>query len=81
MDGRRNATILRIEGRLTERDLVELDTTIAACRSDRRRVVIDLAGLGFLDEPGAAALVAAQTDEVELVGASPFVQQILQEVG
>lgn len=80
MDGRRQATILRLEGRLTRRDLVELDETIANCRSEKRHVVVDLAGLGFLDEPGASALVAAQSDDVELVGASPFVEQLLQEV-
>jgi anti-anti-sigma regulatory factor len=80
MDGRRQATILRLEGRLTQRELVDLDDVIATCRSERRHVVVDLAGLGFLDESGAAALVAAQNDEIELVGASPFVQQLLQEV-
>jgi anti-anti-sigma regulatory factor len=80
LDGRRQATILRLEGRLTQRGLDELEDVIANCRSDKRHVVIDLAGLAFLDEPGAAALVAAQNAEVELVGASPFVQQLLQEV-
>jgi anti-anti-sigma regulatory factor len=80
MDGRRQATIVRLEGRLTERELVDLDDVIAGCRREKRHVVVDLAGLGFLDASGAAALVAAQGDEVELVGASPFVQQLLQEV-
>ncbi|HEY2773960.1 MAG TPA: STAS domain-containing protein [Candidatus Binatia bacterium] len=80
MDGNRHATLLRLEGRLTRGDLVELETVIRACRHDRRRVVIDLAGIGFLDASGASALVAAQDDDVELVGASPFVQQLLEEV-
>lgn len=80
MDGRRQATLLKLEGRLTRYDLVDLDAVIAACRGERRRVVVDLAGVAFLDSPGAAALVAAQSDEVELVGASPFIQQLLQEV-
>jgi anti-anti-sigma regulatory factor len=80
LDGKRQATILRLEGRLTQRDLTELDATIAGCRKDRRAVVVDLAGLGFVDEKAAAALVAAQADDVELVGASPFVKELLQEV-
>lgn len=80
MDGTRKATVLRLEGRLTQADLVELETTIAACRQEARRVLVDLAGLGFLDKSSAAALVAAQSRDVELVGASPFVKELLEEV-
>jgi anti-anti-sigma regulatory factor len=80
IDGGGHATILKLEGRLTLPGLAELDATISACLRDQRRVVIDLAGVGFLDEPGATALRAARNDAVELVGASPFVRELLQEV-
>ena len=80
MDGTRNATILRLEGRLTQSDLAEFDAAISACRTDKRHVVVDLAGVGFLDESCAAALAAAQHDDVELIGASPFVKELLEEV-
>lgn len=80
IDGGGKATILRLEGRLTQAALAELDATIAACLLDRRHVVIDLAGIGFLDRPGACALRDAQSDTVELAGASSFVRELLQEV-
>jgi anti-anti-sigma regulatory factor len=80
LDGQKKATVLRLEGRLTQGDLIELRAILAACVAGNRRVVIDLAGIGFLDKPGAAALVAAERDDVELIGASPFVRELLQEV-
>lgn len=80
MDGTKDATLLRLEGRLTRGELAELGEAFDACFRAGRRVVVDLAGIGFLDENGAAALVAAVGERVELVGASPFVQELLQEV-
>jgi anti-anti-sigma regulatory factor len=80
MDASGLATILRLEGRLTCTNLGGLEATIADCRRDDRRVVIDLVGLAFVDAPGAAALVAAQADDVELAGASAFVRDLLEEV-
>ena len=80
LDGTRGATLLRLEGRLTHGDLAELDKVLSACRGERRRVVLDLAGIRFVDPPAAAALVAAQQVEIEIVGASTFVQQLLEEV-
>lgn len=80
MDASGFATILRLEGRLTRADLAGLEHSIAECRKDDRRVVVDLGGVAFLDPSGAAALVAAEADEVELVGASAFVRQLLEEV-
>jgi len=80
MDGTRQATILKLEGRLTHGDLVELDAVVTTCLREKRRVVVDLAGIAFLDESGAAALVAAERYEVELVGASPFIRELLEEV-
>ncbi len=80
MDASGLATILRLEGRLTQADLAELEQAIASCRQDDRRVVVDLGGIAFLDGFGAAALVAAEAGEIELVGASPFVRELLEEV-
>lgn len=79
MDGPGDATLLLIEGRLTRTELAELHSAFEACRGQGRRIVVDLAGVGFLDEPGAAALAAAARGQVDLVGASPFVKELLQE--
>jgi anti-anti-sigma regulatory factor len=80
IDGTRDATILRLEGRLTGTDLADLEATIDECRSDKRRIVVDLAGVGFVDGPVAAALVAALQRDVEIVGASAFVRELLEEI-
>jgi anti-anti-sigma regulatory factor len=80
MDASGLATILRLEGRLTHADLGGLEATIADCHRDDRRVVVDLGGVAFLDASGAAALVAAESEGLELVGASAFVRELLEEV-
>jgi anti-anti-sigma regulatory factor len=80
MDGTRNATILRLEGRLTGLELDELRSVIAECARDHRRVVVDLAGLTSLDEPAARMLVSAHEQDVALAGASPFIRGFLDEV-
>lgn len=80
MDADGLATTLRLEGRLTRAGLAGFETSIAECRRDDRRVVVDLAGVAFVDPSGAAALVAAENEGIELAGATAFVRQLLEEV-
>lgn len=72
-------TTLQLEGRITQSELVELDEAWRACVSLDRRVVIDLAGVRFVDAAGAAVLRALRQGPIELTGCSPFVRELLQE--
>jgi anti-anti-sigma regulatory factor len=72
-------TTLELEGRLTSGELTALDEAWRACVSARRRVVIDLAGVRFVDAAGAAVLRALRQGPIELTGCSPFVRELLEE--
>lgn len=78
LDGTGGATILRLEGRLIGAKIEEVTEILNACCRDHRQVVIDLAGLTFLDESAAALLIARRDSRVELAGASPFVEELLK---
>ncbi|RIL05210.1 MAG: hypothetical protein DCC71_11300 [Proteobacteria bacterium] len=72
-------TTLQLEGRITSGELMALDEAWRACVSPRRRVVIDLAGVRFVDAAGAAVLRALRQGPIELTGCSPFVRELLEE--
>jgi ABC-type transporter Mla MlaB component len=74
-----SATTLRLEGRITRTELAELDQAWRSCVSDERRVVIDLAGVRFVDASGAAVLRALRQGPIEVTGCSPFVRELLEE--
>jgi anti-anti-sigma regulatory factor len=72
-------TTLQLEGRLTSGELVALDEAWRSCVSSSRRIVIDLAGVRFVDAAGAAVLRALRQEAIELTGCSPFVRELLEE--
>jgi len=72
-------TALRVEGRVTGSHLGELERAIAGCGDDPRRLVVDLAGVRFVDAPGAALLSRLRAAGACLEGCSPFVHELLQE--
>jgi anti-anti-sigma regulatory factor len=78
-DGTGAVTVLRLEGRLTESEVAELEAEISDCRSQDRLLIVDLAGVTFVDGAGANALVAAHEHRAELVGASSFIRDFLNE--
>jgi anti-anti-sigma regulatory factor len=67
---------LRLEGRLTREDLATLREAVGG----ERRLELDLAGLRFLDAPGAEALGKLRAAGARLRGGSSFVRQLLEEV-
>jgi hypothetical protein len=69
---------LRLEGRLTRYEVALLREILRSGPNGTKTV--DLAGLGFLDEYGARALLDLRARGVELRGGSPFVKQLLLEV-
>jgi anti-anti-sigma regulatory factor len=71
-------TRLRLEGRLTAGALSALDSAWRRCLAERRAVVIDLAGVRFVDGAGASWLRALRAGAA-ITGCSPFVRELLEE--
>jgi ABC-type transporter Mla MlaB component len=72
-------TALRLEGRVTKANLSELERARMECQQEGRQLVLDLAGVSFVDRGGVAALHELRRDGTVLTGCSPFVSELLKE--
>jgi ABC-type transporter Mla MlaB component len=78
MDEAIGRTTLQLEGRLTNHELGALEEAWRECLAERRCVVLDLAGVRYVDPAGVAALQSLQRNPVELRGCSAFVRGLLE---
>jgi len=67
-------TTIRIEGWLGALETAEL---LGECRSADQPLRLNLKGLISMDDTGIRALRGLQEEGAELIGASPYVQQLL----
>lgn len=72
------SVVVRVEGRLTGAAGSELETLCARLRRDATVIRLDLRGLSFADPHGVAALCRELARGAEAVGASSFVQSLLE---
>ena len=70
---------LRLEGQIAEQYVDELETTVATVRQDGEPVVLDFAGVSFIDSGGLRVL--RSLTNVSLINASPFVTELLKGAG
>jgi anti-anti-sigma regulatory factor len=70
------ATRISVAGRLTARDVSELEK---ACASTQGPLILDVSDLLFADEAGVDELLhLATATGVQLLGISPYVELLLQ---
>ncbi len=69
---------LRVEGRIVTATAGELANACMAAPADRTPVLLDLAGVVFVDGDGAATLIELTRRHVTVVGCSPFVGTLLR---
>lgn len=69
-------TILRLEGRLRATGLEDLKKAVQAARGT---VLLDLSGLQSADDEGLRVLRSLSANGAKLVGASPYIRQLLDE--
>jgi anti-anti-sigma regulatory factor len=72
----------KLEGRLGGAWVKELDQCWRTARSttEGRRTVVDLADVDFVDHAGEAVLTEMHASGVELVGETPLICSMLEEV-
>jgi anti-anti-sigma regulatory factor len=69
------ATRISVAGRLTARDVSELDDVCAATQGP---LILDVSDLLFADEAGVGELLHLATEtDVQLLGISPYVELLL----
>ena len=72
---------LRLDGTLTAESFADLE---AAWREGSKQttivVVLDMAGVSFMNEPAARKIAAIKGDRLRIVNCSPFIAALLETV-
>lgn len=74
-----HAVTLRLEGQIADRWAMELETVVAQVYAEGSPVVLDLAGVSFIDNEGLRVLRSLAN--VRLMNASPFVAELMKGAG
>jgi anti-anti-sigma regulatory factor len=72
----KDETIIRLEGRLSATRVKDLKKAVQGARGT---VLLDLSGLRSADTEGVLALRSFAAKGTKLVGASPYIRQLLNE--
>lgn len=70
-------TVIQIDGVLRGDGVAELEKVVDA---EKPPLALDLSNLQNVDPPGAVAIAIMEKDGVELLGASPYIQLLLNQL-
>jgi anti-anti-sigma factor len=75
--------VVTLRGELDSSNAISLVTAVASITADQpRRLIFDLAGLGFMDSAGIAVLInTAAITSVSLRNPSPIIRRVLEATG
>ncbi len=73
--------VLKLEGKVTEQWAALLDGECRAFLRNHKTLLLDCAGVNFLDARGVDVLKNLPQNEVTLIGAPGFVTELLQTGG
>lgn len=76
-----SSVTLKVEGRIVEEWGPFLVAKILKHSCERQKVLLDLSGVTFIDEPAATDLTALSGDNVEIINCSAFVGALLFKGG
>jgi anti-anti-sigma regulatory factor len=88
-DDTRGRTTLHLEGRLTLHETAALEQACADSRNSNhatagaeraRMLALDLSGVSFADRSGAELLHRLRLADIELLRATPFVNELLRDL-
>ena len=80
-DGSKDQVVLRLEGRVAGPWVTELWKACEKALGEGQALVLDLAGVSFLDSAGVTLLRKFRSNGVELAECSPFVTEQLKATG
>lgn len=72
---------LRLEGKLVDTWIPELERTCLYHRDEKNKtVVLDFSGVTFIDKKGVRMLESIQDEKVKMINCCPFIQSLLSNV-
>jgi anti-anti-sigma regulatory factor len=81
MEENGTTVVLKLEGKVTEQWAALLDSECRAFLRNHKTLVLDCAGVNFLDARGVDVLKNLPSNEVTLIGAPGFVTELLHTGG
>lgn len=69
---------LKLEGRIVGEWIDVLERECKVCLGQRRKLILDLSAVSFVDDRGVKILKAMQGDWVHLIGCSLFLSELLR---
>jgi anti-anti-sigma regulatory factor len=75
------AITLRLEGKLVDTWIPELERTCLYHRDEKNKaVVLDFSGVTFIDKNGVGMLESIQDQRVKIINCCPFIQSLLSNL-
>ena len=75
-------TTFKMEGKLAQEWVIEAEKAWVAFSNlpHQERIVVDLCGVSFVDDPGRALLVRMHSSGAKLIGAGPMGSALIEEI-
>lgn len=71
---------LRLDGTLTEESFADLERACGEPARKREILILDMAGVSFMNEQAGRKLTALQRESVQIINCSPFIAALLETV-
>ena len=71
---------LRLDGTLTAESFADLEAAWREGSKQTTIVILDMAGVSFMNEPAARKIAAIKGDRLRIVNCSPFIAALLETV-
>jgi len=68
---------LRLDGSLTTESSAELDKALSRYHQGKRRIILDMAGVSFMNDEPAAKLARIKGETLRIINCSPFIAALL----
>ena len=77
-----NTVRLRLDGTISEASFAEVEEAFTRLAGNvrRRMVVLDMAGVVFMNNGAAKKMVQLRSDHVRIINCSPFLQTLLNTI-
>jgi anti-anti-sigma regulatory factor len=81
MEEKETTVVLKLEGKVTEQWAALLDGECRTVLRNRKTLLLDCAGVNFLDAQGIEVLSSLPLNQVTIIGAPEFITEMLRTGG
>lgn len=76
-----NVVTLRLDGTLSAESYKDFEEILARHNGlDGKTIMLDLAGVGFMNDESARKIAAMQSEQLRIINCSPFIETLLSTI-